>query len=247
MAGHSKFSNIKHRKGSQDAKRSKVFTKLAREIMVASSSGQPDPNFNPRLRNAIITAKRSGLPKDRIETAIKKGNGEINAENYEEIRYEGYGNGGIAIIVEGLTDNRNRTASELRTCFNKSGGSLGENGSVSFMFDYTGVIEYEKSVTSENNMLEISLENGAEDVESTDEVYEITCKPEQFGNLRDSLNDKFGDPKSLGIIWVPKDPTILDLEKSEKILKLVDALEDCDDVQNVYGNFIIPDEILQQL
>lgn len=247
MAGHSKFANIKHRKGAQDAKRAKIFTKLAREITVATSKGQADPDFNPRLRNAIVTAKRAGLPKDRIETAIKKGSGGIEAEHYEEIRYEGYANGGIAIIVEALTDNKNRSASEVRTCFNKNGGNLGESGSVLFMFDQVGIIEYDHDIASNEIVFEAAVEAGANDVEDNEENYEILCEPNLLNSLRENLQEKFGDPKSSSLIWIPKEPVMLDLEKAEKILKLVDALEDSDDVQNVYGNFNIPNNILEQL
>lgn len=247
MAGHSKFANIKHRKGAQDAKRAKLFTKLTREIMVAASSGQPDPDFNPRLRAALITARKAGVPKDRIDTSVKKGAGEIDGENYEEMRYEGYGPGGVALIIDALTDNRNRTAGDVRSTFTKHGGNLGETGSVGFMFDQVGIIEYEGSVASADDMFEFAAEAGADNVESSDEWHEITCDPNNFSVVRDALVEKYGDPETAKLGWKPKEPVELDLEKAETILKLVDVLEDNDDVQFVYGNYIIPDDIADQL
>ncbi|MCH2037300.1 MAG: YebC/PmpR family DNA-binding transcriptional regulator, partial [Rickettsiales bacterium] len=186
MAGHSKFSNIKHRKGAQDAKRAKVFTKVAKEIIVAvkTAGGQTDPNFNPRLRGAIASARALNMPKDRIDKAIKQGSGQNDDDNYEEIRYEGYAPGGIAIIVEAMTNNRNRTAAEVRTIFNKGGGSLGETGSVAYMFDRVGFIQYPFSVTSNDAMFVAALEAGADDVQSDDEYHEITCEPDSFNEVR---------------------------------------------------------------
>ncbi len=247
MAGHSKFANIKHRKGAQDAKRAKLFTKLQREITVATKLGQPDPNFNPRLRNAIIAARSCNMPKDRIDGAIKKASSAGEGDNYEEIRYEGYGSGGIAFIVQALTDNRNRTAGEVRSIFTKAGGSLGETGSISFMFDHIGLIEYEGSVASEDEMFEIALEAGASEVDSSEEWHSITCPPNDFNIVRDALIEKFGDPKTARLDWKAKDEIELSLDQAQKISKLVDALEDNDDVQLVSSNYHITDEIAQQL
>ena len=212
MAGHSKFSNIKHRKGAQDAKRAKLFTKLQREITVAAKLGQPDPEFNPRLRGAIIAARGQNMPKDRIDGAVKKATAAGEGDNYEEIRYEGYGPAGIAIIVEALTDNRNRTAGDVRSYFTKAGGSLGETGSVSFMFDHVGLIIYDKNIGDDEAVFEAALEAGAEDVQSQEEVHAITCATDDFSVVRDSLMEKFGDPKVAKFDWQAKNTTILDLE-----------------------------------
>lgn len=247
MAGHSQFANIKHRKGAQDAKKAKLFTKLVREIIIATSKGQPDPEFNPRLRNAIYAARKAGVTKDRIETAIKKGSGEIAGENYEEMRYEGYAPGGVALIVMALTNNKNRSASDIRSCFTKSGGTMGETGSVGFMFDYVGFIEYALDIADFETIFEAAVDFGADNVESNDNFYEITCVPDQFAALRDGLQAKFGDMENAKLMWRPKDPTAIDFEQAEKILKLVDMLEDLDDVQDVIGNFTVSDEILEKL
>ncbi len=248
MAGHSKFANIKHRKGAQDKKRAKLFTKLQREITVAAKTGQPDPDFNPRLRNALIEARSNNMPKDRIDAAIKKVISGGEGENYEEIRYEGYAPGGVAIIVEALTDNRNRTASEVRSIFTKSGGSLGETGSVGFMFDRIGLIQFDAKVTNEEQMFETSLEAGADEVESDEDVHVIVTNPDDFAAIRDSLIEKFGDPLSAKLDWKATTTNdIADLESAQKLMKMVDALEDCDDVQTVTGNYIFPDEIAEQL
>lgn len=247
MAGHSKFKNIMHRKGAQDAKRGKIFTRLGREIIVAARSGQPDPNFNPRLRTAIAAAKAANMPKDKIENAIKKGSGELQGEAYEEIRYEGYGPNGVAVIVEAMTDNRNRTASEVRTAFTKSGGNLGETGSVSFMFEQVGMIEYPISVADEDTMFEAALEAGASNCEPVDELYEITTALEDLGAVRDALAETYGDASKAKLVWQPQNPTPLDLEGAEKILKLIDVLDDNDDVQDVYAAYDISDEIAEKL
>jgi YebC/PmpR family DNA-binding regulatory protein len=247
MAGHSQFANIKHRKGAQDAKKAKLFTKLQREITVSAKTGQPDMEFNPRLRNAVIAARTNNMPKDRIDGAIKRAITAGEGENFEEIRYEGYGSGGIAIIVEALTDNRNRTAGEVRSIFTKAGGALGETGSVSFMFDRVGLIEYEGNVAGEDEMLEAAIEAGAGDVESSADWHSIICNPEDFSQTRDALIQKFGDPKTAKLDWKPKNYIDLDLEQAEKIMKLVDNLEDSDDVQTVTGNFRISEEILNKI
>ncbi len=249
MAGHSQFANIKHRKGAQDAKKAKKFTKILREISVAAKSGQPDPNMNPRLRNAIIEARSNNMPKDRIDAAIKKATGGNDGDNLEEIRYEGYAPGGIAIIVEALTDNRNRTASEVRSIFTKAGGALGETGSVGFMFDHVGVIQFDAKIASEELMFEAALEAGAEEVESSSEVHVIITTPENFAAVRDTLIEKFTkDPLSAKLDWKAKvSNEINDLEQAQKLMKMIDALEDCDDVQNVTGNYNFSDEIAEKL
>jgi YebC/PmpR family DNA-binding regulatory protein len=247
MAGHSQFANIKHRKGAQDAKKAKLFTKLQREITVAAKAGQPDPEFNPRLRNAIIAARTNNMPKDRIEGAIKKATMGNEGDNFEEIRYEGYGPNGIAIIVEALTDNRNRTAGEVRSMFTKAGGALGETGSVGFMFDHIGLIQYDGLVASEDEMFEAGIEAGADEIESGKQWHNIICQPDQFSAVRDALIIKFGDPKTAKLAWKAKIVTELDFEQAQKIIKLVDNLEDNDDVQSVTGNYAIPDDVMEKL
>ncbi len=248
MAGHSQFANIKHRKGAQDAKKAKIFTKILREITVAAKSGQPDPEFNPRLRNALIEARTKNMPKDRIDAAIKKVISGAEGDNFENIRYEGYAPGGVAIIVEALTDNRNRTASEVRSIFTKAGGALGETGSVGFMFDHVGVIQFEPKVANEEMMFEVALEAGAQEVESSTEVHTIITEMENFGSVRDILIEKFGDPISAKFDWKAKTISeISDLEQAQKLLKMIDALEDCDDVQAVTGNYSFANEIAEKL
>jgi YebC/PmpR family DNA-binding regulatory protein len=247
MSGHSQFSNIKHRKGAQDAKKAKLFTKIQREITVSAKTGQPDPNFNARLRNAIIAARTNNMPKDRIEGAIKKAISGNEGENFEEIRYEGYGPNGVAFVVEALTDNRNRTAGEVRSIFTKSGGSLGETGSVGFMFDHIGLIEYEAKVAGNDEMFESALEAQADDVQSNEDWHVITCATDDFCAVRDALITKFGDPSLAKLDWRAQNTVELDFETAGKILKLVDALEDNDDVQSVAGNYFISDEIAEKL
>ncbi len=248
MAGHSQFANIKHRKGAQDAKKAKLFTKILREITVAAKNGQVDPEFNPRLRNAIIEARTNNMPKDRIEAAIKKVVAGSAGENFEEIRYEGYAPAGIAIIVEALTDNRNRTASEVRSIFTKSGGAMGETNSVSFMFDHVGLIKFDKKIASDEEIFEAAIEAGADDVESLDDCHFVFSDPKNLTIVRDNLSAKFGDPQSAKLEWRAKNITeIADLEQAQKLLKMIDALEDCDDVQTVTGNYAIADEIADKL
>ena len=246
MAGHSKFKNIMHRKGAQDSKRAKVFAKHAREIYVAAKSGMPDPDKNPRLRTAILAARASSTPKENIERAIKKAEGG-GEENYDEVRYEGYGPGGTAVIVEALTDNRNRTASEVRSTFTKHGGNLGETGSVGFMFERIGSIQYAATVADADTMFEEALEAGATDVVSDDDGHDITCSPDDFGTVRDALAKKFGDPVEARFDWKPNTTTELDEQSAGTMLKLIDVLEDNDDVQNVFSNFEVSDEILEKL
>ncbi len=247
MAGHSKFKNIMHRKGRQDAARGKMFSKLAKEIIVAAKSGQPDPAFNPRLRAAIAAAKAENMPKDKIDYAIKKGAGEIESEAYEEIRYEGYGPGGTALIVEAVTDNKNRTASNVRSAFNKYGGNLGETGSVNFMFDHVGYIEYPADAAGEDAMFEAALEAGADNCETNDDAHEITCAADDLSTVRDALAEQFGDAKAAKLIWQPQTPVTLDEEKAASVFRLLEALEEDDDVQEIYGNYDIADEIAEKL
>lgn len=248
MAGHSQFANIKHRKGAQDAKKAKLFTKILREITVAAKSGQIDPNFNPRLRNAMIEARTNNMPKDRVDAAIKKASGGIDGDNFEEIRYEGYAPAGIAIIVEALTDNRNRTASEVRSIFTKMGGALGETGSVGFMFDRVGLIQFEGKVASEEAMFEVALEAGAQEVESSSDLHVVITAPENFSAVRDALIEKFKDPLSAKLDWKAKNSIeITDFEQAQKLVKMIDALEDCDDVQMVTGNYAFSNEVMEKL
>ncbi|MBD3661023.1 MAG: YebC/PmpR family DNA-binding transcriptional regulator, partial [Arenibacter algicola] len=230
MAGHSKFKNIMHRKGAQDKKRAKVFAKHARLIYVAAKSGMPDPDKNPRLRTAILAARADNTPKDNIERAIKKAEGG-EEENYDEVRYEGYGPGGTAVIVEALTDNRNRTASEVRAAFTKHGGNLGETGSVGFMFERTGIIEYNGDVADADTMFEAALEAGASDVSSDDDGHEIYCDPDDFAQVRDALADKFGDPEEARLDWKPNTTTELDEQQASTMLQPIDGLADNDELQ----------------
>lgn len=241
MAGHSQFKNIMYRKGAQDAKRAKIFTKIIREITVAAKSGLPDPNSNPRLRTALAAAREANMPKDNIDRAMKKALGGDDQTNYEEVRYEGFGPGRIAFIVEGLTDNRNRTAPDVRAAFNKNGGALGESGSVSFMFDRIGLILYPKSTAPDDVIFEAALEAGADNVESFEEGHEIVTSMEGFAGVRDALTSKFGDPQQGKIIWRPQTTTLVDVDTARSILKFMDVLEDHDDIQNIYGNYEFPE------
>jgi YebC/PmpR family DNA-binding regulatory protein len=247
MAGHSKFKNIMHRKGAQDAKRARLFTKIAREITMSAKTGLADPNMNPRLRAAIAAAKQANMPNERIDRAIKSGTGEGDTENYEEMRYEGYGPGGVAIIIEALTDNRNRTAAELRSAFNKNGGALGETNSVSFMFDRVGQIVYPASVGDAETVFEAAVEAGGDNAESSEESHEITTSVEDFAAVREALTEKLGDPERAGLAWVPQNTIAVNEEQAATLLKLLDVLEDNDDVQTVAANFDIADEIMERL
>ena len=246
MAGHSQFKNIMHRKGRQDAVRSKMFSKLAREITVAAKSGMADPAMNPRLRLAIQNAKAQSMPKDNIERAIKKAAGG-DAENYEEVRYEGYGPGGVAVIVEALTDNRNRTASSVRSTFSKAGGALGETGSVSFSFDRVGEITYKLSAGSADAVMEAAIEAGAEDVETDEDGHTIICGFEDIGEVSKALEDTLGEAETVKAIWRAQNTVPVDEEKAQSLMKLIDTLEDDDDVQNVYSNFEVSDEVMAKL
>ena len=247
MAGHSQFKNIMHRKGKQDAKKAKVFTKVAREIIAACKAGMPDPAHNPRLRAAIIKARAENITRDKIEETIKRASGQGEGDNYEEIRYEGYGPGGVAVIVEALTDNRNRTAAELRSIFTKAGGSLGETGSVGFMFDRMGAITYPASAASEDAMLEAAIDAGADNCESTPEGHSVTSSVESFAALRDALEAKFGAPTSAKLAWLPKITAPVGEEQAMSVLKMLDVLEDNDDIQEVYANYEIADDVMERL
>ncbi len=247
MAGHSQFKNIMYRKGAQDAKRGKVFTKLIRELTVAARSGLPDPEANSRLRSAIVAARAANMPKDTMERAIRRGAGEEGGDSYEEVRYEGYGPGGVAVIVEALTDNRNRTASEVRAAFNKHGGSLGESGSVSFMFDRIGLIHYQANVAGADAMFEAALEAGAEDVVSGDAGHEITCAPDEVSHVRDVLEQRFGPADAARLDWKPNVSITIDEGQAETLFKLLAALDDNDDVQRVMANYEVSDEVLERL
>jgi YebC/PmpR family DNA-binding regulatory protein len=246
MAGHSQFKNIMHRKGRQDAQKSKLFGKLAREITVSAKMGLPDPDMNARLRAAIIAARAENMPKDNIDRAIKKALGN-DGEAYEQIRYEGYGPGGIAVIVEVLTDNRNRTAGEVRSAFTKSGGNLAETGAVSFMFDHVGVIEYDAKVASGEAMFEAALEAGADDVVSSDNGHEIYAAQDRFGPVAKALEGKFGEPRKATLVWRPQNTVAVDDEQGEKVIKLIDNLNEHDDVQNVYANFEVSDALVAKM
>jgi len=246
MAGHSKWANIQHRKGRQDAVRAKLFSKLSKEITVAAKMGDPDPDKNPRLRLAVKEAKSVSMPKDNIERAIKKSQGG-DAESYDEIRYEGYGPGGVAVIVEAMTDNRNRTASNVRSTFSKNGGNLGETGSVAFMFDRMGRIVYPASVGDGDSVLLAAIDAGAEDVESTDEEHVIWCTDTDLNAVSTALEGALGEADSTKLVWKPQTTTELDLDGARSLMKLIDALEDDDDVQNVTANFEISDEVMAEL
>lgn len=246
MAGHSKWANIQHRKGRQDKLRAKLFSKLSKEITIAAKMGDPDPDKNPRLRLAVKEAKGQSMPKDNIDRAIKKsiaGEG----EDYEEIRYEGYGPNGVAVIVEAMTDNRNRTASTVRSTFTKNGGNLGETGSVGFMFERKGAVSYSVEAGDADTVMMAAIEAGAEDVESTEEGHVVWCADTDLNDVSNGLESELGESESTKLVWRPTTTTELDLEGMQKLMKLVDALEDDDDVQNVTTNFEASDEVMEQL
>lgn len=246
MAGHSKWANIQHRKGRQDAVRGKLFSKFSKEITVAAKMGDPDPDKNPRLRLAIKEAKSQSMPKDNIERAIKKAMGG-EGEDYEEIRYEGYGPNGVAVIVEAMTDNRNRTASTVRSTFSKNGGNLGETGSVGFMFERKGEVSYPAEVGDSDTVMMAAIEAGAEDVESTEDGHVIWCVDSDLNEVATALEAELGESTSTKLVWKPVTTTEMDLEGMQKLMKLVDALEDDDDVQRVTTNFEASDEVMEQL
>ncbi len=246
MAGHSQFKNIMHKKGRADKARSKLFSKLAREITTAAKLGLPDPAMNARLRTAVLAARAENMPKDGIERAIKKASG-ADAENYEDMRYEGYGPGGVAVIVETLTDNRNRTAGDVRAAFTKSGGNLAETGAVSFMFDHVGVVEFDAGVGSADAMLEAAIDAGADDVASGESGHEIYTAIDSLGSIAKALEAKFGEPRKVAMVWKPKNTMAVDDDKGEKLLNLLDVLNEHDDVQNVYANFEVSDALVQKM
>jgi YebC/PmpR family DNA-binding regulatory protein len=245
MAGHSKFKNIMHRKGRADAVRSKLFSKLSREITVAAKTGLPDPAMNSRLRLAVNNAKAESMPKDNIDRAIKKASG-ADADSYDEIRYEGFGPGGVGVIVEILTDNRNRAAGNVRSIFSKNGGNLGETGSVSFMFDRVGQVTYPASAGSEDKVMEAALEAGADDVESDEEEHIIYTAFDSLNEVAQALEAALGEAKSTKLVWRPKTLTPVEGEAVGTLMKMIDALEDDDDVQNVYGNYDVSDEDMEK-
>jgi YebC/PmpR family DNA-binding regulatory protein len=246
MAGHSQFKNIMFRKNRQDAQKSKLFSKLSREITVAAKQGLPDPNHNPRLRAAIIAAKQQSMSKDVIDRAIKKSQGG-DAENYEEVRYEGFGPGGVAIIVEALTDNRNRTAADVRAAFSKFGGAMGENGSVSFMFSRVGAIAYPASAGNADAMLEAAIEVGADEVISGPDGHEFLSRVEDFAAVREALEAKFGAAQSAKIVWRPGNTVSVSDASGETLTKLLDTLDDHDDVQNIYANYEMSEALMEKL
>ena len=235
MAGHSKFKNIQHRKGAQDKKRAKLFTKLVRDIISAAKSGMPDPESNAKLRGAIIAARAQNLPKDRIDKAISQADSD-NSDNFTPMRYEGFAQGGIAVIVEAETDNKNRTAAEVRSAFTKHGGNLGETGSVSFMFDHLGVIKYEAKIASFEEIFEAAIEVGASDVESNEDEHIIYTDIQSFSDVLEFMSGKYGPSEEACIGWKPQNLVDIDDEKGENLMKLIDALEDSDDVQQVFTN-----------
>ena len=247
MAGHSQFKNIMYRKGAQDKKRAKIFSKLIRELTVAAKSGLPDPDMNPRLRAAIAAARAANMPKDNIDRAIKRAAGGEDDTSYEEVRYEGYGPGGVAVMIEGLTDNRNRTAAEVRAAFNKYGGSLGESGSVAFMFSRLGMINFPPDAGSADDVFEAALEAGAENVESRPDGHEVTCGPDDFNAVREALEADLGEPQSAELIWKPVTTVAVDEGPAELLFKLLELLDDNDDVQSVSANYEIPDDLIERL
>jgi len=247
MAGHSQFKNIMYRKGAQDKKRAKLFSRLSRELTVAARSGMADPDMNPRLRSAAAAARAANMPKDNIERAIKKAAGGEDEANFEEIRYEGYGPGGAAIIVETLTDNRNRTASEVRTAFGKHGGSLGESNSVSFLFDRVGQIVYDRVVGTNDEVFEAAAEAGADNVESSGETHEIICAPDDLSTVREALEEHLGPSREAQLSWKPQSTVQIEEADADTLLKLLGALDDSDDVQQVSANFEITDDVLARL
>ena len=246
MAGHSKFKNIMYRKGAQDAKRSKLFSKLSREITVAAKMGGEDLDSNHRLRGAVAAAKSQSMPKDNISRAIKRASAS-DLETFEEVQYEGYGPGGVSVIVEGLTDNRNRTASEVRVAFSKNGGNMGETGSVSYQFDHVGMMKYPAEAGSADDIFEAALDAGAEDIESSEEGHEIFCPLEDFGAIRSALEESLGEPDAARLIWKPQNTIEVGEDHARTLLNLLDVLEDDDDVQNVFANFEVSDEVMEKL
>jgi len=247
MAGHSQFKNIMYRKGAQDKKRAKIFTKIIRELTTSARTGLSDPAANPRLRAAVLAARQANMPKDTVERAIKRGAGGGADDAYEEVRYEGYGPGGVAVIIEALTDNRNRTASEVRAAFTKAGGALGETNSVSFLFDRMGEVSYPADTATADEMFEAGIDAGADDLESDAEQHVLTCAPEDLNAVRDALEHRFGPASSARLVWRPKTTSPIDEETAAMLFKLLEALEDSDDVQNVYANFEVAEDVMARL
>jgi len=246
MAGHSKFKNIMHRKGAQDKKRSTLFSKLSREITVAAKMGLPDPDMNARLRSAVIAARKEGMPKDNIDRAINKSQGG-DGDNYEEVRYEGFGPGGVSLIIETLTDNRNRTATNVRTAVSKNGGNLGAGGSVSHGFDRLGLINYAASAGDADKVFEAALEAGAEDVSSTEDGHEIWVAIESLHEVTKALEPVLGEAESAKLAWRPQTMVTVGEEDAVKLLKMIDTLDDDDDVQTVWGNYDVPEDVMEKL
>jgi YebC/PmpR family DNA-binding regulatory protein len=244
MAGHSQFKNIMYRKGAQDKKRAKVFTKIIRELTTAARSGLADPAANPRLRAALSAARQANMPKDTVERAIRRGAGGEGEATYDEVRYEGYGPGGVAVIIEALTDNRNRTASEVRAAFARAGGTLGETNSVGFLFDRAGEISYPATAASGDDMLEAAIEAGADDVESGVDQHLVSCAPDRLNAVRDRLEARFGPAASARLAWRPKTTAPIDEDAAPALFKLLETLEDSDDVQSVYANFDVSEDVL---
>jgi len=248
MSGHSKWSTIKRKKGAVDAKRGKIFTKLIKEIMVAAKMGGGDPNGNPRLRSAVLAAKAVNMPKDNIDRAIKKGSGGLDGVIYEEIRYEGYGPSGVAVLVDCMTDNRNRTVSEVRYAFSKSGGNMGESGCVGFMFDKKGVIMVNSTTISEEKLMELALDAGAEDVVEEEDLFKVTTAPADFNAINEALEKAGIAMESASIDMIPQNTIeVTDEKVARRVITMIEVLEDNDDVQNVYANFDIPDELMESL
>ena len=247
MAGHSQFKNIMYRKGAQDAKRARIFAKISREIIVSVKSGGDEASSNPRLRAALASARGANMPRDNIDRAIKKANGSDDLSNYEEVRYEGYGVAGVAVIVEALTDNRNRTASEVRSTLSKNGGNLGETGSVGFSFERLGMLHFDASKFGFDQVFEAAVNAGAENVETVDDVHEVTCHMEDFAAVRDALIETLGDPREAKIMWKPLNTIVVNEDQAKTLFKIIDTLEDSDDIQNVYTNVEIPEDILKNL
>ncbi len=247
MAGHSQFKNIMYRKGAQDAKRARLFTKIGREIEVAAKLGSPDPDSNPRLRSAIQAARAANMPRDRIDRAMKRGAGDDGGAVYEEVRYEGYGPAGVAVIVEALTDNRNRTAADVRAAFSKNGGSLGETGSVSFLFDRAGLVRFARDAASGDEMFEAALEAGADDMVSDVEGHDVFTAPEDLHAVREALERSVGEPQAARLVWKPQTLVPVGEEPAATLFKLLEALDDHDDVQNVSANYDVSDEVLARL
>jgi YebC/PmpR family DNA-binding regulatory protein len=247
MAGHSQFKNIMYRKGAQDKKRAKIFTKIIRELTTAARTGLPDPAGNPRLRAAVQAARQANMPKDTVDRAIKRGAGGAEGEAYEEVRYEGYGPGGVAIVIEALTDNRNRTASDVRAALTKSGGNLGETNSVSFLFDRRGEVVYGAASAGADAMFEAALDAGADDVESTATEHTVSCAPDDLVAVRDALEKRFGAPESARLVWRAKTAIGVEGDAAQALFKLLETLEDSDDVQNVYANFEVSDDVMARL